>query len=220
MSSLDLKIIACVTMLLDHIGFLLFPEYTFLRLIGRISFPLFAFLIAEGFIKTKNIKNYLKRLFIFGLISQIPYLIFEKLAGVENFNFNIMFSLALGVVALLLLTSKKNIYIKILGSIGILTLTYFGEISYGVYGILSIVGSYIFIKNKKAGMVSLSILPFMETIRLFFMKIYFLQFFAVFSLIPIYFYNGKQGKKISRWWFYWFYPVHMLVLSGIFLIIK
>ncbi len=207
-------------MLIDHVGFLLFPEYDFLRFIGRVSFPLFAFLIAEGFIKTKNVNSYLKRLFIFGIISQVPFFIFDRLAGVQSFNLNIMFSLTLGVIALLLLTSTRNVFLKAFGIIGILAIAYFGQFSYGVYGILTIIASFIFLKRRSTGLTALSILPFLETVRLFFMKIFFLQFFAIFSLIPIYFYNGERGKKISRWWFYWFYPVHMLVLSGIFIILK
>ncbi len=207
-------------MLIDHVGFLLFPEYDFLRFIGRVSFPLFAFLIAEGFIKTKNVNSYLKRLFIFGIISQVPFFIFDRLAGVADFNLNIMFSLTLGVIALLLLTSTRNVFLKAFGIIGVLAIAYFGQFSYGVYGILTIIASFVFLKRRSAGLTALSILPFLETVRLFFMKIFFLQFFAIFSLIPIYFYNGERGKKISRWWFYWFYPVHMLVLSGIFIILK
>ena len=207
-------------MLIDHVGFLLFPEYVFLRIIGRVSFPIFAFLIAEGFLKTQNIKSYLKRLFVFGLISQIPYLIFDRLAGVTDFNLNIMFSLTLGVIALLALTKIKNIPLKILSLIAILGVAYFGKFSYGIYGILTVIASFIFLKRKSVGLAALSVLPFLETARLFFMKIFFLQFFAIFSLIPIYFYNGERGRQISRWWFYWFYPVHMLVLSAIFIMFK
>lgn len=220
MSSLTLKIIAVVTMLVDHIGFLFFPEEQIFRIIGRISFPLFAFLIAEGFLKTKDVKSYLKRLSLFAVISQIPFSIFESLGGNSVFSFNILFSLALGVLVLLIITKVKNMPIKSLAILAILALAYFGDFSYGVYGILSILGSYLFIKNRRAGITALSVLPFLETMRLFLMNIFFLQFFAVLSLIPIYFYNGNQGPKISKWLFYWFYPVHLLVLSLIFIAIK
>lgn len=220
MSSLTLKIIAVVTMLVDHVGFLFFPEEEIFRIIGRISFPLFAFLIAEGFIKTKDVKEYLKRLSIFAVISQVPFFFFERVAGLSGIHLNILFTLALGVLTLLVITKVRNLPIKILGVLGLLTLAYFGNFSYGVYGVLSILGSYLFLKNRKAGIVTLSVLPFLENIRLFLMNIIFLQFFAVFSLIPIYFYNGNQGPKISRLFFYWFYPVHMAVLTLIFIAIK
>lgn len=220
MSSLTLKIIAVVTMLVDHVGFLFFPEEEILRIIGRVSFPLFAFLIAEGFIKTKDVKEYLKRLSIFAVISQVPFFFFERVAGLSGIHLNILFTLALGVLTLLVITKVRNLPIKILGVLALLALAYFGNFSYGVYGVLSILGSYLFLKNRKAGIPVLSILPFLETARLFLVNIFFLQFFAVFSLVPIYFYNGNQGTKISRWLFYWFYPVHMAVLTLIFIAIK
>ncbi|MEZ4103367.1 MAG: TraX family protein [Candidatus Paceibacterota bacterium] len=220
MSSLILKIIAVVTMAIDHVGFLFFPEEVIFRIIGRISFPLFAFLIAEGFQKTKNVNAYLKRLSIFAVISQIPFFFFEKSAGITDLNLNILFTLALGVIALMISVRIKNWPIKIFNIAIILAVAYLGKFSYGIYGILSIIGSYIFLQNKKAGLIGLSILPFLENVRLFLSNIFFLQFFAIFSLVPIYFYNGKQGPKISRWWFYWFYPAHLAVLVLIFLIIK
>ncbi len=220
MSSLTLKIIAVVTMLVDHVGFLFFPEEEIFRIIGRISFPLFAFLIAEGFIKTKDVKEYLKRLSIFAVISQVPFFFFERVAGLSGIHLNILFTLALGVLTLLVITKVRNLLIKILGVLVLLTLAYFGNFSYGVYGVLSILGSYLFLKNRRAGIVTLSVLPFLENIRLFLMNIIFLQFFAVFSLIPIYFYNGNQGPKIQRLIFYWFYPAHMAVLTLIFIAIK
>ena len=207
-------------MLVDHIGFLFFPEEIIFRIIGRVSFPIFAFLIAEGFIKTKNVNAYLKRLSIFAVISQIPFFFFERTAGITDLNLNILFTLALGVLTLLVITLVKNLPLKILGVLGFLTLAYFGNFSYGVYGVLSILGSYLFLKNRRAGVVTLSVLPFLENIRLFAMNIIFLQFFAVFSLIPIYFYNGKPGAKIPRLIFYWFYPVHMAILTLIFIAIK
>ncbi len=220
MDSFKLKLIACLTMVIDHIGFLFFPEHIIFRIIGRISFPIFAFLIAEGYIKTSNRKKYLKRLSVFAVISQIPYMYFELLAGRQAFVFNIFFTLALALIALYFLTKPKNILIKILGVVGVALIAHFGNFSYGAYGILAVVASYIFLENRRAGIVSLSILPFLENIRLFMMNINFLQFPAVLSLIPIYFYNGKKGKDVSRWWFYWFYPGHLAILVFVFIALK
>lgn len=220
MSSLALKIIAVITMIIDHVGYLFFPEHVVFRIIGRIAFPVFAFFIAEGFLKTKNVNEYLKRLSIFAVISQAPLFFFDRLAGSSGLTLNIFFTLSLGVLTLLLITKIKNLPTKILGVTAILAIAHFGNFSYGIYGILSILGSYLFLKNRKAGTVTLSLLPFLETARLFLVNIFFLQFFAVFSLIPIYFYNGKQGAKISKWIFYWFYPVHLVILSLIFILLK
>ena len=78
MSSFVIKIIACITMLLDHIKYSspVFENFA-TEYLGRLSFPLFAFLIAEGYTHTKNLKKYYKRLFVFGLLSQIPFMLFR-----------------------------------------------------------------------------------------------------------------------------------------------
>ncbi|MFN2363319.1 MAG: TraX family protein, partial [Halarsenatibacteraceae bacterium] len=73
MSSFQIKMVAITTMLIDHIGSIIFPEYIILRVIGRLAFPLFAFLITEGYRHTSNINRYLVRLSIFALISQYPF---------------------------------------------------------------------------------------------------------------------------------------------------
>lgn len=220
MDSFKLKLIACGTMVIDHVGFIFFPNQIIFRIIGRIAFPIFAFLIAEGYIKTSDRRKYITRLSVFGVISQVPFMFFELLAGRQEFILNIFFTLALGLLALFFLTKPKNILIKVLGVVGIALVAHFGHFSYGAYGILAVVTSYIFLQNKKAGTVSLSILPFIENVRLALIGVNFPQLFAVLSLIPIYFYNGLPGKKISRWWFYWFYPGHLALLATIFVIIK
>ena len=98
MSSFKLKMIAITTMLIDHIGVILFPNILWLRLIGRLAFPLFAFFITEGFRKTSNLKKYLQRLFILALISQLPY---WTALGMDA-GLNIFFTLTLGLLALYL----------------------------------------------------------------------------------------------------------------------
>lgn len=119
MSSSMLKIIACAIMLLDHIGASLFPEVGWIRLIGRLAFPIFAYLIAEGYSRTKNFSKYLSRLMIFGLIAQIPFgFAFAKNAYISNFSdfikvvlgqpmhLNIFFTLAFGLIAIKVYDSK------------------------------------------------------------------------------------------------------------------
>jgi len=98
----ELKLFAMVTMLIDHIGLMLFPEYRFLRSIGRLAFPIFAYQLAIGYEKTSSLSGYAKRLLIFGLISQIPYSFFSPELKFKPFDLNIMFTLllALGVVRL------------------------------------------------------------------------------------------------------------------------
>lgn len=95
-----LKIIALLTMLIDHVGYLFFPDEMLFRTIGRIAFPIFAYQIAIGFQKTSSRKNYALRLFGFACLSQIPYFWFNPELIFEFHSLNIMFTflLALGVL--------------------------------------------------------------------------------------------------------------------------
>ena len=111
MTSFVIKIIACITMVLDHIKYAIpctngiLTEY-----FGRISFPLFAFLITEGYVHTKDFKKYCLRLLIFGIISQIPFMLFRTLVG-EWKMLNIMFTMLLGLIAIFVYDKIEKNYI-------------------------------------------------------------------------------------------------------------
>ena len=99
MSAFVLKIIAMVTMTCDHLSYLIFGKFSFLNLIGRIAFPIFAYQITEGYTHTSNLKRYFLRLFVFALISQAPFMLFTSLVT-NDFRLNIFFTLLLGLVAI------------------------------------------------------------------------------------------------------------------------
>lgn len=110
-----LKLIALMTMLFDHIGYLFFPGISFFRTVGRIAFPIFAYQVALGFHFTSNRWLYAKRIFIFGLISIVPYAFFNPQLEFKPWSMNIMFLLLMGLGAmwlweksLVLWRSKKN----------------------------------------------------------------------------------------------------------------
>ena len=88
MSAFGLKIIAIITMIIDHLGYAIFGEFSFFNYIGRIAFPIFAFQISEGYIHTKNLKKYFLRLFLFAIISQIPFMLFHSIIS-DQFYLNI-----------------------------------------------------------------------------------------------------------------------------------
>lgn len=106
-----LKLVALITMLIDHIGYLYFPEEMLYRTIGRIAFPIFAYQIALGFKKTSSRSGYAKRLLIFALISQIPYLWFNPELYFDFHNLNIMFTFLLSLGVLQLLEFSKDAWI-------------------------------------------------------------------------------------------------------------
>lgn len=95
-----LKIIAIITMLIDHTGVLLFPELRVLRTIGRIAFPIFAWLLVQGFIHTSNRKKYGLRFFYFALAAEIPYAFLNREMVYESAHYNVMYLLLLGLFLL------------------------------------------------------------------------------------------------------------------------
>lgn len=221
MNSNKLKIIAIITMLIDHIGAVLFPSILIFRIIGRISFPIFGFLIVQGALHTKNKSKYLTRLLLFALISEIPYdLAFSK--SLFDFkNQNIFFTLSLALVGIFLIKrmkEEKN-YIETTSWIFVLlALAKVINVDYSYIGVLFIIMMYVLRKNNVSMLLALSLsFVFMSLEPILgkgFNPIYLLSLFAIFSVVPIYFYNGKKGKmpKVAQMGFYLFYPIHLIVL--------
>ena len=145
MNSFVLKIIACITMFIDHVGYVIFNSSSWFNYIGRLSFPIFAFQISEGFVHTKNVKNYLLRLFIFAVLSQIPFMCFLSLIT-NDFHLNVIFTLILGLLSIIVY--NKN---KLLGIFVTIILGIFANITncdYGFYGVAITFLFYAF-RDKK-----------------------------------------------------------------------
>ena len=229
-----LKIIAMILMLLDHLWGTIIPGNQWMTLIGRMAFPIFAFLIVEGFFHTSDLKKYMKRLFIFGLISEIPFNLIYTGSIIFPFHQNVMFTLLLGLLIINEIDKLKNnkeIKKKIIPILKIflfLLISIIGFVDYGVTGVLTIVVFYLFRGFKLAWigqLISLILLyiVFFEgqsVIFNIFNYEYFLplQSIGVLSLIFIWLYNGEKGKnnKLIKYLFYSFYPVHMLVIYLIY----
>lgn len=220
MSNFVLKIIALIAMLCDHSGYIIFGKFSFMNYIGRLAFPIFAFLISEGYIHTKNLKKYFLRLFIFACITQIPYILFLHTFSNDS-NLNILFTLTLGLLAIILYDKQNNKYLGLFWVIFCSIIAQFFYFDYGWYGIAIIFIFYIFKKEKLYMNIFFSIITF---IRYFFtfaktsrIEYIFIIFFCILSLIPINLYNEKKGKNI-KYLFYIFYPLHLLILYLIHLI--
>ena len=227
LSNFDLKLIAIITMTIDHIGVVFgTPFYNLLRAVGRLSFPIFAFLLTEGYVHTKSFGKYFFRLLVLAVISEVIYdYIFYGSFIYLGAN-NIFFTLALGLLTLWLLDKSRTLvkkYFKekidltiILPITYLLIIVVMGLIaellsfSYGMLGILVISFFYLFKKNFSLTVlsVSLSTLILGDT----------MQYFSLLSLILIYFYNKKLGKK-CKVFFYLYYPLHILVLGVIRMLI-
>lgn len=217
MNSFHLKILACLFMLIDHIGALFFPDFIWLRIIGRLSFPLFAYLLAIGFTHTSNVYKYLGRLLVFALITQpIFYLAFP------NNSLNIFVTLFLGLVAIFLYEKSRYKYFSWLLVLFIAGLGELIKVDYGWYGVLFPFSFYLYIKNKNIfnliiWQIILNILFVLERYVLAQFNLYifepqiFIQFFSLVPLFLIKFYNGQIGRKF-KYIFYAFYPGHILFL--------
>ena len=111
MTSFVLKIIALITMFIDHLGYAIYGKFSYLNYIGRIAFPIFAFQISEGFVHTKNIKKYFIRLLVFAIISQLPFMLFLSTFSKNIYELNIFFTLSFGLLAIFIFDKIRCIYI-------------------------------------------------------------------------------------------------------------
>ena len=214
-------------MTIDHIGVVFgTPFYNLLRAVGRLSFPIFAFLLTEGYVHTKSFSKYFLRLLVLALISEViyDYVFFGSFIYIDANN--IFFTLALGLLTLFLLDKSKGLikrYFKDkVDLVIILPITYllivvimglmgeFLSFSYGMLGILVISFFYLFKDNFALVVISVSLSTLILGEGM--------QYFSLLSLILIYFYNKKLGKK-CKVFFYLYYPLHILVLGVIRMLI-
>lgn len=209
MSSSQLKVLAVVTMLIDHIGAILFPSVLLFRIIGRLSFPLFCFLISEGLLYTANLKGYLGRLFFFALISEVPYdLAFHGTVYYPQSQ-NVFFTLFLGLAAISFLHSylgSRPASALVLALVCVL----FAEAlhtDYGWFGVMLIIIFYCFKNYRTKGVLIFAVFNTGYGLLTGTVKLY-----AALAGFPIFLYNGKKGRLNWKYFFYAFYPAHLLLL--------
>jgi len=205
-----LKWIAIITMTVDHVGVILYPEFTVLRFIGRFSFPLFAYLLILGIENTRNIRYYFTRLFIFALISQVPFFLALNHGPFDSLN--IFFILSSGL--LFVYFFKKSSVFVLVPVFASLVLPF----DYGIYGIAVIGCSFILKENTKFGVFSLVLL------NTLFLVPWSIQFLSI-SAIPLILLHKNGSLKITRettekvtiplwrkYFFYVYYPLHLTLL--------
>jgi len=235
-------------MTFDHVGYLIFGKLSFFNYIGRLAFPIFAYQISQGYSHTKNLKKYISRLALFAFISQIPFVLFctvvYKNSNVDvfqavltnHFGLNILFTLLLGLFAILLYDSclklKGNKIANVMLGVAIgVCLGFIGQfikVDYGFYGVSIILLFHIFRDYKVWMALSFAV----ATILKYLEKIYILLvnnisamthiILCLCTILPIIFillYNGKKGRNI-KYLLYFFYPVHLLLIYVIYLLIN
>lgn len=210
-TSFDLRVIAIMTMIIDHIGAVFYSDVSIYRIIGRISFPIFAFLIVEGSYYTSNIRSYMNRLLCFAIISEIPFNLTFRKSFISLGNANVLFTLYAGLLTIELIKryhEGRMIWFKIL--LIAMTIQFIGA-DYKVFGILTVLIFY----NYRGQFYKICIGLFL----LFVTLMGGLQAYAIMALGIIYFYNGSEGRKCGRW-FYLVYPIHLLIIHLVYMLDK
>lgn len=229
MSAFVLKLIACLTMFIDHIGYLIFDGSSYFNYIGRIAFPIFAFQIYQGYMHTRNVKNYIFRLFIFAIISQLPFMLFYHTVIADRFAINVIFTLLFGLIGILVY-DKTNAFLGIVVTISLGIIAETCAFDYGLYGIAVILLFYIFRSHKALSIISFYVATL---IKYAFIVSNFCYDYSIFLSAIDYFaplclctmlssafiilYNGKKGRD-SKYLLYLFYPLHLLFIYSLAII--
>ena len=224
LSGTALKGIACVTMLIDHVGasclengFLSAPAAPaglaaldlVLRLIGRLAFPIFCFLLVEGFVHTHDVKKYIGRLLLFGLVSEVPFDLAFFRTPFDPSAQNVYWTLALGVLAMAGLKrfEKENGLPGWQGLVwagGCAALALAASTDYNAIGVLIICALYLTRADRKRQCIVGAVL-------------FMFELTAPLAFVLVWFYNGQRGacSPLQKKAFYWFYPVHIALLAGV-----
>ena len=195
-----LKLIAITLMIIDHLGYLFFPNILLFRIVGRVGFPVFAYLIALGYNRTSSYEKYLKRLLIFAFVTVLPYQYFSD-------GFNALFTLVFGLISIHHF-KKKDYAIPL----GLIILAQALGTSYGWFGVTMILIFNIFMDNPNKFIMSFILLVLAHVIT----TNNTIHLYSLFSLIVLRIDFENVKLRLPKYTFYWFYPVHITL----FLIIK
>lgn len=221
----QLKYIAFASMFIDHFNKAIITPFltgtgpmviitTIFDILGRIAFPIFAFMVVEGFFKTKSQWKYLRNLLIFAVISEIPYDMFQSAEFVNTWSQNILWGLALGLFTIMVI-DKLKAYIKkrplwVFVSLLLVALSSLGSMlissDYEYYAIIIIYLYYIFYDKRLLA----SGLGYLVIIK---------EIYAILGFATVLLYNGEKGKQ-NKIFNYLFYPVHLLIFGIIRMVFK
>ncbi len=211
----QLKIIAMISMLLDHVGLQLFPNLQILRIIGRLAFPIFAYMIAEGCFYTKNKGRYLFLIFGLGMICQLVFYFF-----MGSLYQGILMTFSLSIISIYAIDyyldkrDLKSLSLMLFSLLGVTFLSLIVpmilkntdfEFDYTALGILLPIAIY-YSKYK------LQKIFFTALILILLSYIYDNQIYSLLALPLLLLYNGERGKYKLKYMFYIFYPAHLVIV--------
>lgn len=234
-SSFGLHVLAMAFMLCDHMWAALFPAEEWLTCVGRLAYPIFAFMISEGYTHTHDLKKYMLRLFFWAAVTEIPFNLMCNGSIFFPFHQNVLWTFIISLLMIILIEKcrakfKPAVSVLLSGLIALLGYVagYAAMADYYGEGVLMVLMFYFFrapnFKNRLLQLIFMYILNvellggYSYEFTLFGHVFEFAQQgFALLSLIPIWLYSGRQGfrSKAFRYFCYAFYPVHMLLLFGV-----
>lgn len=226
LSASILKLIAIAVMLIDHAAVVFNGQsLTVWRMIGRVGFPIFAFFIAEGAGRTKNIYKYMLRLAAFAVISEVPFdLAFYGEWFYPGYQ-NVFFTLLMGLMAIWAFQMLDTVKLGWLSPLTTLVLAagaYFLNTDYDATGVVVIFLFYIVMRLPRLPRaVCIAAVCFSLTLIVYNGSLMYnsAEECAVFAAVPLLLYNGQRGFKMNKYFFYAFYPGHILILWILSLII-
>lgn len=215
-----LKWLAIISMLIDHMGAVILEPWLIsggaltyptvdwqsidmvLRLIGRLAFPIYSFLIVEGYHHTRDVRRYAMRLGLFALVSEIPFNLAISQNWFDLSHQNVFFTLMAGLLAIWALDRFENVLLGITAAGSLVLAAHLLQTDYGAYGVSMMLLLHWTRSDRRVQAVTGAIFNLS-------------QLTASLAFIPIYFYNGEKGKGNSKW-IYLIYPVHLVIYALIY----
>lgn len=223
MSSFLLRLTALLCMMVDHAGLALFPNVGLFRCIGRAAFPLYCFLLVQGYLHTRDLRAYMRRLLLLALLSEIPFdlLIFGRMSSLMEQN--TVFSLLLGLLAVLAadcLPSRRSIGLAVIAVLLSLC-AMLTRVSYGWLAIALCLSFYLGRRNRAGAAFAAAGSLLLYSLSLYLsgvaMSWVLVSLCALFSLPLILLYSGRRGLRLPvlSFLFYASYPLHLLALCAV-----
>ena len=211
----QLKLLAVITMTIDHVGAYLLPQILWLRIVGRLAFPIYAFMIAEGCRHTRNMLRYLGSVAGMAALCQVVLYVVN---GSLEMCILVTFTLSI-LVILLLQQAQKSAFWGVLGLAAVVAAYYVTEqlpgqlssdfrVEYDFLGVMLPVLIW-------AGKGKWQSLGLCALVLLLLGMNNSIQMYALLALLPLGLYNGQRGKYNLKGFFYWYYPVHLVVIYAI-----
>lgn len=220
-SATGLKLLALVTMTIDHIGFMFFPGVALFRIIGRLAYPIFSFMIAEGCRYTRSKKKYFLSVFLMALLCQVVYFIADGslyMCVLVNFSMAILIiyaqqafnrNRALWWMPALLLLGL----VLVCGVLPERLAAYGFRIDYGFCGVLL----PVIISQSREPRLRLALTAL--GLVMVALPMGGVQWWGLLALFPLALYNGKPGRLRLKYFFYLYYPLHLAALEGVYMLL-